>query len=89
MATSRLALGDLCLGTGAVVGLALLAILSVKLWRENREMKRLMEEHEPAAFFDAFYKAHPEARPLSKRVILSTFLALLVALILLLVVSRR
>jgi hypothetical protein len=89
MAISLLALNDVCLGTGAVVGLAIVALLSVKLWREDREMQRLTQEQEPGNFLNAFYKLHPEARPLSKRKILATFLALLVALIVLLVVSRR
>ena len=89
MTTGLLAFSDLCLGTGAAVGLALIAAVSIKLWRENRRMHRLMDEQEPAAFLDAFYQAHPEARPLSKRFILSTFVALLLALIVLLVLSRR
>ena len=89
MATSPLALSDLWLGTGAAVGLALMALLSIKLWRENRAMHRLMDEQEPAAFLDAFYKAHPEARPLLAWETVAVFVALLVAFIVLLVVSRR
>jgi hypothetical protein len=49
MAASLLGLSDLWIGTGAGVGLALVALLSLKLWRENREMRRLMDEQDPCA----------------------------------------
>src|SRR5689334_14449988 len=48
----QLASGDLYLGVGAAVGLALMTLVSIKLYRENVEMRRLMKERETAEFLD-------------------------------------
>jgi hypothetical protein len=85
----QLASGDLYLGIGAAVGLALMTLVSIKLYRENVEMRRVMKERQAAEFLDGVYKAHPEARPLPMRYVLVAFLGLLVGFVALLVASRR
>jgi hypothetical protein len=86
---NQLASGDLYLGIGAAVGLALMTLVSIKLYRENVEMRRFMKEQNVAEFLEGVYKAHPEARPLLLRYGLVIFLGLLVAVVALLVASRR
>jgi multisubunit Na+/H+ antiporter MnhC subunit len=80
--------GDFYWGIGAAVGLLLMLLLSIKLYREGRDADRLAKDGAAGRHLGAVYRAHPEARPLPKWAVLTAFIVLACAVAALLIASR-
>ena len=79
---------DVYLGIGAGVALVLVLLVSVKLYREGRQMDELAKDETAGEYLNNFYHAHPEARPLSKRFVLVVFVVLACAAAVMFIASR-